>query len=135
MEKICIKSAFDPDAETTSTETAYFSDVSNVNIDNEKTRYATYEDSMWQLGKRPPFLPRTGVKDDVGFVTKDIAPKGGTFSTPPQIVKTFEVPRKSNGMKIKVYYMFPRTMSINTYLKDRLLNLSEFLMEKSTMLM
>ena len=90
--KICIKSAFDPDAETTSTETAYFSDVSNVNIDNEKTRYATYEDSMWQLGKRPPFLPRAGVKDDVGFVTKDIAPKGGTFSTPPQIVKTFERP-------------------------------------------
>ena len=118
--KICIKSAFDPDAETTSTETAYFSDVSNVNIDNEKTRYATYEDSMWQLGKRPPFLPRAGVKDDVGFVTKDIAPKGGTFSTPPQIVKTFEVPRKSNGMKIKVYYMFPRTMSINTYLKDQI---------------
>ena len=118
--KICIKSAFDPDAETTSTETAYFSDVSNVNIDNEKTRYATYEDSMWQLGSRPPFLPRTGVKDDVGFVTKDIAPKDGTFSTPPQIVKTFDVPRKSNGMKVKVYHLFPNTMSINTYLEDQI---------------
>jgi len=118
--KICIKSAFDPDAETTSTETAYFSDVSNVNIDNEKTRYATYEDSMWKLGSRPPFLPRTGVKDDVGFVTKDIASKGGTFSTPPQIVKTFDVPRKSNGMKVKVYHLFPNTMSINTYLKDQI---------------
>lgn len=118
--KICIKSAFDPDAETTSTETAYFSDVANVNIDNEKTRYATYEDSMWQLGNRPPFLPRTGVKDDVGFVTKDIAPKGGTFSIPPQIIKTFEVPRKSNGMKVKVYHLFPNTMSINTYLEDQI---------------
>lgn len=118
--KICIKSAFDPDADTTSTETAYFSDVSNVNIDNEKTRYATYEDSMWKLGSRPPFLPRTGVKDDVGFVTKDIATKGGTFSTPPQIVKTFDVPRKSNGMKVKVYHLFPDTMSINTYLKDQI---------------
>lgn len=48
--KICIKSAFDQDADTTSTETSYFSDVSNVNIDNEKTRYETYEDSMWKLG-------------------------------------------------------------------------------------
>lgn len=118
--KICIKSAFEPDAETTSTETAYFSDVFNVNIDNEKTRYATYEDSMWQLGSRPTFLPRTGVKDDVGFVTKDIATKGGTFYTPPQIIKTFEVPRKSNGMKVKVYHLFPNTMSINTYLGDQI---------------
>lgn len=118
--KICIKSAFDPDAETTSTETAYFSDVFNVNIDNEKTRYATYEDSMWKLGSRPPFLSRTGVKNDVGFVTKDIASKGGTFSTPPQIVKTFDVPRKSNGMKVKVYHSFPNTMSINTYLEDQI---------------
>lgn len=118
--KICIKSAFDPDSETTSTETAYFSDVFNVNIDNKKTRYATYEDSMWQLGSRPPFLSRTGVKNDVGFVTKDIASKSGTFSTPPQIVKTFDVPRKSNGMKVKVYHLFPNTMSINTYLEDQI---------------
>lgn len=118
--KICIKSAFDPDSETTSTETAYFSDVFNVNIDNKKTRYATYEDSMWQLGSRPPFLSMTGVKNDVGFVTKDIASKSGTFSTPPQIVKTFDVPRKSNGMKVKVYHLFPNTMSINTYLEDQI---------------
>ena len=118
--KICIKSAFDPDSETTSTETAYFSDVFNVNIDNEKMRYATYEDSMWQLGSRPPFLSRTGVKNDVGFVTKDIASKSGTFSTPPQIVKTFDVPRKSNGMKVKVYHLFPNTMSINTYIEDQI---------------
>ena len=118
--KICIKSAFDPDSETTSTETAYFSNVENVNIDNEKTRYATYEETMWKLSDRPPFLPRTGIRNDVGFVTKDTAPKGGTFSTPPQIIKTFEVPRKSNGMKIKVYYLFPKTMSITTYLKDQI---------------
>lgn len=124
--KICIKSAFDPDAETTSTETAYFSDVANVNIDNEKTRYATYEDSMWQLENRPPFLPRTGVRDDVGFVSGEVAKNAGGFNTNPQIIKTFEVPRKSDGLKIRAYYNFPRGMSVKTYLKDELVETLEF---------
>ena len=118
--KICIKSAFDPDAETTSTETAYFSDVANVNIDNEKTRYATYEDSMWKLSDRPPFLPRTGIRDDVGFVSGEVSKNIGEFNTNPQIIKTFEVPRKSNGLKIRAYYNFPRGMSVKTYLKNEL---------------
>ena len=118
--KICIKSAFDPDAETTSTETAYFSDVANVNIDNEKTRYATYEDSMWKLSDRPPFLPRTGIRDDVGFVSGEVSKNTGGFNINPQIIKTFEVPRKSNGLKIRAYYNFPRGMSVKTYLKNEL---------------
>ncbi len=118
--KICIKSAFDPDAETTSTETTYFSDVANVNIDNEKIRYASYENARWQLGNRPPFLPRSGVKDDVGFVSGEVAKNAGGFNTNPQIIKKFEIPRKSDGLKIKVYFYFPSNMSVKTYLGDTL---------------
>ena len=117
--KICIKSAFDPDAETTSTETTYFSDVSNVNVDTAKRRYATYENLRWTLKDRPPFLPRSGVRDDVGFVSNDLyeSPKG--FDTNPKIIKRFEVPRKRNGLKIKVYYNFPDNMSVKTFLNDK----------------
>lgn len=118
--KICIKSAFDPDAETTSTKTTYFSDVSNVNVDSAKIRYATYENFRWTLKDRPPFLPRSGVRDDVGFVSNDLYKSPGGFDTNPQIIKRFEVPRKSNGLKIKVYHNFPKNMSVKTFLNDKL---------------
>lgn len=117
--KICIKSAFDPDAETTSTETTYFSDVSNVNVDTAKRRYATYENFRWTLKDRPPFLPRSGVRDDVGFVSNDLYKSPEGFGTNPKIIKRFEVPRKSNGLKIKVYYNFPDSMSVKTFLNDK----------------
>lgn len=112
--KISIHSAFIPDYETTSNGTTYFSDVKNVDTNEAKKLFATYEMDYWRANGGMLFLPKEG-EADCGYVSAQISDSSGLFSENPIITRAFEAHYKSYGIMIKFRENLPAKFVIRTY--------------------
>ena len=118
--RIRIHSLFIPECETSSNGTTYYSDVSSVDVQNEKDVFATYEKNGWKADGKSLFLKRVGVLNS-GYVSAAISKDDGTFTQNPVITRTLEAKYKSYGLFIEFGNILPKKFIIRTY-ADNVLN-------------
>ena len=118
--RIRIHSLFIPECETNSNGTTYYSDVSSVDVQNEKDVFATYEKNGWKADGKSLFLKRVGVLNS-GYVSAAISKDDGTFTQNPVITRTLEAKYKSYGLFIEFGNILPKKFIIRTY-ADNVLN-------------
>ena len=118
--RIRIHSLFIPECETSSNGTTYYSDVSSVDVQNEKDVFATYEKNVWKADGKSLFLKRVGVLNS-GYVSAAISKDDGTFTQNPVITRTLEAKYKSYGLFIEFGNILPKKFIIRTY-ADNVLN-------------
>ena len=114
--KISIRHVFIPDYVFSSNGTAYYSDVSAIDNENEKTLYATYAQDYWKADGSMMFVPRSGVQESAGYVSDQISGPDGTFEEKPVITQTLEASWSSYGIRIRFSRNLPSGITLKTYL-------------------
>lgn len=92
--RIRIHSLFQPSMETTSNGTTYYSDIKNVDIQTQKSDFATYEKNRWLADGKMLFLPKEDVQN-TGYVSSAISDENGLFTENPVITRTLEAKYKA----------------------------------------
>ena len=112
--RIRIYSAFLPDFETTSNGTVYYSDVTAIDHETQKSLYATYAQDYWKADGKMLFVPESGVQD-AGYVSEQISGSDGLFTENPIITRTLEAKYKCFGLRIFFTGNLPKKFIIRTY--------------------
>ena len=118
--RIRIHSLFQPSMETTSNGTTYYSDIKNVDIQTQKSDFATYEKNRWLADGKMLFLPKEDVQN-TGYVSSAISDENGLFTENPVITRTLEAKYKAYGIYIAFGNKLPKKFIIRTY-ADNVLN-------------
>lgn len=118
--RIRIHSLFQPSMETTSNGTTYYSDIKNVDIQTQKSDFATYEKNRWLADGKMLFLSKEDVQN-TGYVSSAISDENGLFTENPVITRTLEAKYKAYGIYIAFSNKLPKKFIIRTY-ADNVLN-------------
>lgn len=116
--KIEIRHAFIPEYVFSSNGVAYYSDVSAIDDEKEKTLYATYAQDYWKADGSMRFAPKSGVQESAGYVSEQISDANGAFSEKPVITQTLEASWISYGIRIRFSGNLPNSITLRTYLND-----------------
>lgn len=100
--------------ETTSNGTTYYSDIKNVDIQTQKSDFATYEKNRWLADGKMLFLPKEDVQN-TGYVSSAISDENGLFTKNPVITRTLEAKYKAYGIYIAFGNKLPKKFIIRTY--------------------
>lgn len=112
--RIRIHSLFQPSVETTSNGTTYYSDIKNVDIQTQKSDFATYEKNRWLADGKMLFLQKEDVQN-TGYVSSAISDENGLFTENPVITRTLEAKYKAYGIYIAFGNKLPKKFIIRTY--------------------
>ena len=112
--RIRIHSLFQPSMETTSNGTTYYSDIKNVDIQTQKSDFATYEKNRWLADGKMLFLSKEDVQN-TGYVSSAISDENGLFTENPVITRTLEAKYKAYGIYIEFGNKLPKKFIIRTY--------------------
>ena len=112
--RIRIHSLFQPSMETTSNGTTYYSDIKNVDIQTQKSDFATYEKNRWLADGKMLFLSKEDVQN-TGYVSSAISDENGLFTENPVITRTLEAKYKAYGIYIAFSNKLPKKFIIRTY--------------------
>ena len=119
--RIRIHSLFQPSMETTSNGTTYYSDIKNVDIQTQKSDFATYEKNRWLADGKMLFLSKEDVQN-TGYVSSAISDENGLFTENPVITRTLEAKYKAYGIYIAFGDKLPKKFIINLILQMSVLH-------------
>lgn len=118
--RIRIHSLFQPECDTSSNGTTYYSDVSSIDTQTSNVEYATYEKDRWSADGHMMFLSKDGVQNS-GYVSSAVSDAKGLFSDNPIITRSLEAKYKAYGLYIEFGESLPKEFIIRTY-ADGVLN-------------
>jgi len=122
--KIIMKSSFVPDMIATSEDEAYFSHVENILDQSEKMAYALTTKDYTDVTPVQYFLPRQEsgmVYLNTGYISGAIADDGGNFAVNPKVLLSLETAFKCFGMTLEFGANPPRSILINSFYNEQLM--------------
>lgn len=103
-----------------STDQASWSEMETLDHDSRaRTDYATLELHRWVADGSFDILPTNPTQN--GYVSNSVADESGVFSTPPLLVRSFDVPHDIPALTL-VSNEFPKSITVSFYGGDTLLD-------------
>lgn len=112
---VSMKSSFMPEYAITSNGEAAYSRLGNIQKDDEKIYYASYEGNSLALDGKHYFLPAGGKYLNIGYVSKQISDGTGIFQTPPVLTINAEASFTTFGLYIRFADHPPEEFDITIY--------------------
>jgi hypothetical protein len=88
------------DSVPTSTDIQSFVDIDDIKNSFTPTKYATLEDGQWEFNKEFKILPDDLTSVQWGYWSYSMSNSIGAFTTPVELIVSFDSPHTSNGITI-----------------------------------